>query len=166
MSLKTRLYVNAEYQETLDTAERYPWPAHTKLTRDAKVLIADIPIQEKSFEDIVTGVAMHTAHYCPGKLFDVLADLRDESNYYVEKIVAAYDKSQLTVHISIEDLMFIGEKKCVNCGQSLDDVYNDEEFKCPHCKAVYKHKDAGNPFDADYVFGSEEFTYSIPPEHI
>ena len=114
MSLKTRLYVNAEFAETLDVAARYPWPAHTKLTRDAKVLIADVLINEKSFEDIVTGVALHTAHYCPGKMFDVLADLRDESNYYVEKIVASYDKSKLTVHISIEDLMFIGEKNLQN----------------------------------------------------
>lgn len=166
MSLNTRLYVNAELQETIDAAESYHWPAHTKLTRDVKVLIADVPIHDVSFEDMVTGVAVHTAHYCPGKLFDVSAELRDNENWYIEKITAEYDKTNLTVHISLEDTMFHDAKVCVDCGHSLQDVYNEEGFVCPQCKAIYKHKDAGNPFDAQYVFGSEDFTYTIPAEHI
>ena len=164
--IKSHLLVNAETVDVIDMLECYNWPAHTKFIKDGKVFLMDNQLQEGGFEDQVTGIAMFLARSCPGKMFSVVAKLHSEENYYIEKIVVECDGSQLTVNIQLEDQMFKTEKKCVRCEHSLEDVYSDTRFVCPHCQAVYKHTDEGNPFDADYVFGSEEFTYTIPHEHI
>ncbi len=164
--IKSRLIVNAESTDVIDMLERYNWPASTKFIKDGKAFIMDNQLTEGGFEDNVTGIAMFLARQCAGKQFYMVAELHNVENHYIEKIVVECDGSKLTVNLKIEDQMFKTDKKCLRCEHSLEEVYSAAGFTCPYCQAVYKHTDEGNPFDADYVFGSEEFTYTIPPEHI
>lgn len=166
MSVKTKLLVNAESEKAIDTLLYYKWPRGTKFIKDGKVFILESQLDEGGFEDIVTGIALHVAKQCPGVQFFVLAELHNIDNYYIEKIVVESDGCDLVVNVSLKDQMFTSGKKCVRCGQILNSVYNDTEFTCPKCKALYKSNKAENPMRADYNFGEESATYTIPREEI
>lgn len=168
--ITSEITIKCTNKNQLTALGSFIWPAGVKLGRMIPVSTTQTKLEncftEGGFEDEATGIAMHIAREYPGKPFQMEAELQNPDNYYIEKIAVQYDGYKLTVNLRIEDQMFKNEKKCLRCENSLETTFHEEGFVCPHCKAIYKPTDAGNPFDADYVFGSEEFTYGIPQEHI
>ncbi len=156
-------------EKQITALKNYRWATHcptpTMLQDGLRVTMKN-GLQEGGFENDITGVAIHFVRQCPGVPFTIAAWLDNPESYYRETLDIESNGCDIIVKLATSDTIFTHRKTCIDCGASLESVYNAAGFQCPNCGSTYLPTGHPDERHADQVFGSASCTYSIPQHEI